>query len=249
MTDRDMAQGVTTQPRVLALDDDPDIRAVLNELLPAYELRVTTVATGAEMLKVLREEPVDLLLLDLRLPGEDGLALARTVRLNSAVPIIVLSGRTDEADRVMSLELAADDYVTKPFSPRELVARIRATLRRTQQQVAAEGDEGPRAYRFAGWELNLRLRRLTDPTGTRVELTNSEFNLLCAFLSAPQRVLTRDQLLERSRLHSLEVYDRAIDVTILRLRRKIEADHTDPRFIVTERGAGYRFAEPVSLLR
>lgn len=238
-----------TMPHVLALDDDADLRNVLVEALPQFDLRVTAVATGAEMLKVLNEEPIDVLLLDLRLPGEDGLTLARRVREVSALPIIILSGRTDEADRVMALELAADDYVTKPFSSRELVARIRALLRRSHVDASPDPDQGPRAYRFVGWELNLRLHRLTGPDKQRVPLTNSEFNLLCALLAAPQRVLSRDQLLERSRLHSLEVYDRAIDVTILRLRRKIEQDHTEPKFIVTERGAGYRFAAAVDVLR
>jgi len=236
-------------PHVLALDDDPDLRALLQEFLPRHELRLTAVATGADMLRVLEQEPVDILLLDLRLPQEDGLSLARQVRAKSSIPIIILTGKSDEADRVMGLELAADDYVTKPFSPRELVARVRALLRRAQQEAAAPDTAGPRAYRFGGWELNLRRRRLTSPEGKPVDLTNSEFNLLCAFLSAPQRVLTRDQLLERSRLHSLEVYDRAIDVTILRLRRKIEVDYADPSLIVTERGAGYIFTEPVNLLR
>lgn len=236
-------------PHVLALDDDPDVRAVLSAFLPSHELRATAVATGAEMLRLLEQEPIDVVLLDLRLPGEDGMALARAVRAASKVPIIILSGRTDEADRVMGLELAADDYVTKPFSPRELVARIRAVLRRTRQESSGAREERPRAYRFAGWELNLRLRRLTGPDAQSVELTNTEFSLLCAFLAAPQQVLTRDQLLDRSRLHGIEVLDRAIDVTILRLRRKIEQDHTDPKLILTERGAGYRFAEPVSVLR
>jgi len=236
-------------PHVLALDDDPDLRNLLREFLPKHDLRTTTVATGAEMLRVLEQEPVDILLIDLRLPQEDGLALARKVREKSGIPIIILTGKTDEADRVMGLELAADDYVTKPFSPRELVARVRALLRRTQPEAGGSSTAAPRAYRFAGWELNLRRRRLTNPSGDPVELTNSEFNLLSAFLAAPQRVLTRDQLLERSRLHSLEVYDRAIDVTILRLRRKIEPDYTDPQLIVTERGAGYVFTQPVSVLR
>lgn len=243
------ANAASLPPHVLALDDDPDLRALLLEFLPSHELRATAVSTGSEMLRVLDQEPIDVVLLDLRLPGEDGLALARRVREVSKVPIIIVSGRSDEADRVMALELAADDYVTKPFSPRELVARIRAVLRRAQQKTATSLDEGPRAYRFGGWELNLRLRRLVGPDSMPVELTNSEFNLLCAFLSAPQRVLSRDQLLERSRVHSIEVYDRAIDVTILRLRKKIERDHTDPRLIVTERGAGYRFVESVSVLR
>ena len=153
-------------------------------------------------------------------------------------------------DLVMGLELAADDYVTKPFRLRELLARIRAVLRRSQViESGTTRDDQLRAYRFAGWELNLRLHRLTSPDGRRVELTNSEFNLLRAFLSAPQRVLSRDQLLERSRVHALEVYDRAIDVTMLRLRRKIERDPANPELLRTERGAGYVFAAPVSAMR
>ena len=237
-------------PHVLALDDDPEVRAMLVEYLGSHDLRITAVATGREMLSFLENEPVDVLLLDLRLPGEDGLALARQVRNLSAVPIIILTGRTDEADRVMGLELAADDYVVKPFSPRELVARIRAVLRRagTAQPVAPR-DTSIRAYRFAGWELNVRLRRLTDPAGQQVPLTNGEFSLLSAFLSAPQRVLSRDQLLEASRLHTLEVYERSIDVTILRLRRKIERNTSQPELLRTERGAGYLFTAAVSVLR
>lgn len=202
------------------------------------------------MLKLLETEPVDIVLLDLRLPGEDGMALARLVRETSKVPIIILSGRTDEADRVMGLELAADDYITKPFSSRELVARIHAVLRRVQtNEPEAKATETFRAYRFCGWELNVKLHSLTAPDGRRVELTNSEFSLLCVFLSAPQRMLSRDQLLAQSRLHNLEVSDRAIDVTILRLRRKIEVDPTNPTLIKTERGVGYLFTEAVTILR
>jgi two-component system, OmpR family, response regulator len=237
-------------PHVLALDDDPDIRKVLVQYLSEQDLRITAVASGREMLHVIENEPVDLLMIDLRLAGEDGLTLARQVRDSSSIPILILSGKADEADRVMGLELAADDYVTKPFSMRELLARIRAVLRRSQiVESAAPRDDQLRAYRFAGWELNLRLHRLLSPDGRRVELTNSEFNLLCAFLSAPQRVLTRDQLLERSRVHALEVYDRAIDVTMLRLRRKIERDPSNPELLRTERGAGYVFMAAVSALR
>ncbi len=237
-------------PHILALDDDADIRKVLRDYLSAQDYRVSVVARGKEMLSVLGSEPVDLLLLDLRLPGENGLELARRVREISQVPILIVRGQSDEADRVMGLELAADAYVTKPFSPRELLARIRALLRRAQTSAAvASPDEQTRAYRFVGWELNLRLHRLTSADGHLIPLTNSEFSLLCAFLSAPRRVLTRDQLLERSRLHSLEVYDRSIDVTILRLRRKIEADPSNPALLTTERGAGYIFNAAVSVLR
>ena len=235
---------------ILALDDDADIRRILVEYFGEQDFRVSAVATGAEMLAILETEPVDLLLLDLRLPGENGLELGRRARELSSVPIVILTGRSDEADRVMGLELIADDYVTKPFSPRELLASIRALLRRTQLSTAEiPHHEALRAYRFAGWELNVRLHRLTTTDGQLIPLTNSEFSLLCAFLSAPQRVLTRDQLLERSRLHSLEVYDRSIDVTILRLRRKIEVDPSNPVLLTTERGAGYVFTAAVSVLR
>jgi two-component system, OmpR family, response regulator len=236
-------------PHILALDDDIDIRKVLLDYLSGQDYRVSAVARGSEMLSILESEPVDLLLLDLRLPGENGLDLARRVREVSKVPILILSGQSDEADRVMGLELAADDYVTKPFSPRELLARIRALLRRAQAGAAVINDEQVRAYRFAGWELNLRLHRLTSSDGRVIPLTNSEYNLLCAFLAGPLQVLTRDQLLERSRLHSLEVYDRSIDVTILRLRRKIESDPSNPTLLTTERGAGYIFNSAVSVLR
>jgi DNA-binding response OmpR family regulator len=235
---------------ILALDDDADVRRILLDYLSAQDYRVSVVARGEEMIAVLEHQPVDLLLLDLRLPGESGLQLAARVREISQVPIMILSAQSDEADRVMGLELAADDYVTKPFSPRELLARIRALLRRAQTNAAAiAADEQVRAYRFGGWELNTRLRRLTAGNGQLIPLTNSEFSLMCAFLSAPLRVLTRDQLLERSRLHSLEVFDRSIDVTILRLRRKIESDPSNPQLLTTQRGAGYIFNVPVSVLR
>jgi DNA-binding response OmpR family regulator len=176
--------------------------------------------------------------------------IARRLREESAIPILMLTGRAEEADRVMGLELGADDYLTKPFSTRELLARIRALLRRAQAQASvADAIAKVRAYRFGGWELNVGLRRLRGPGGNTVELTNGEFSLLVAFLSAPERTLSRDQLLELSRLHNAEVYDRSIDVQILRLRRKIEVDPARPTFIVTQRGAGYVFASKVDLIR
>ena len=166
--------------------------------------------------------------------------LAKKLRETSEIPIIIVSGRKDEADRVMGLELGADDYITKPFSSRELLARVRAVLRRyqTAKEVLPARNEKRRAYRFAEWELNLRTRRLTGAGGTRVDLTNGEFSLLEAFCAAPQRVLSREQLLDLSRLHNAEVYDRSIDVQILRLRRKIESDPSRPKLIRTERGTG-----------
>ncbi|MBL8346354.1 MAG: response regulator [Rubrivivax sp.] len=238
-------------PHVVALDDDPAVRSLLADYLGDNDLRISTLASGAELLSLLARDTVDLVLLDVRLPGEDGLAIARRLREASpTMPILMLTGRAEEADRVMALEGGADDYLTKPFSTRELLARIRALLRRAQAQATVPDTLSKvRAYRFAGFELNVGLRRLKNPAGQPTELTNGEFSLLCAFLSAPQRTLTRDQLLELSRLHNAEVYDRSIDVQILRLRRKIEADPARPAFIVTQRGAGYLFDAPVEVVR
>ena len=235
---------------ILAIDDDPAVRRLVADYLSSNDLRVTAVATGAEMMQALAEHAIDLVVLDLRLAGEDGMQLARKLREEGATPIIIVSGRQDEADRVMGLELGADDYIMKPFSPRELLARIRAVLRRYQTARAVLPPRGDkrRAYRFAGWELNLSSRRLTSPDGRRVEMTNGLFNLLQAFCAAPQRVLSREQLLDLSRLNGAEVYDRSIDGQILRLRRKIEPNPVQPQFIITERGAGYVFSVPVEIL-
>jgi two-component system OmpR family response regulator len=236
-------------PHILAVDDDATTRQLIYDYLTENELRVSTAASGKEMAAILEEQPVDLIVLDLRMPGEDGMQIARKLREESSIPIIILTGRLEEADRVMGLELGADDYLTKPFSPRELLARIRTILRRAKAAQSAPGKEDKlRAYRFGGWELNLRTRRLTSPEGKRVELTKGEFSLLTALLGAPQRVLSRDQLLEMSRLYDDEVYDRSIDVQILRLRRKIEANPSEPQFIKTERGAGYIFSARVEVL-
>ena len=237
-------------PHVLVVDDDPSIRALLADYLGDNEMRVTAVASGRELTQTMEHHLVDLVVLDVRLQGEDGMQIARRLREASAIPILMLTGRAEEADRVMGLELGADDYLTKPFSPRELLARLRALLRRAQAQAGANGAVVPlRAYRFEGWELNVGLRRLKDPEGRAIELTNGEFSLLVAFLGAPQRTLTRDQLLDLSRLHNAEVYDRSIDVQILRLRRKIEVNPAQPRFIVTQRGSGYVFAALVEAVR
>jgi two-component system, OmpR family, response regulator len=171
--------------------------------------------------------------------------LLRQLRAESQIPVIILTGRAEEADRVMGLELGADDYLTKPFSPRELLARIRTVLRRTHAGQESAGAPVCRAYRIPGWELNLRTRRLTAHGGGEVALSNGEFNLLAALLATANRVVTRDQLIELSRRYDNEVYDRAVDVQILRLRRKIETSPAEPQIIVTERGVGYRIAVPV----
>lgn len=249
--DLTMAEPKPLHPHVVAVDDDADIRDLLVKYLGEHDLRVSAVASGTELLALLGRETVDLVVLDVRLQGEDGMQIARHLReVHATLPILLLTGRAEEADRVMGLELGADDYLTKPFSTRELLARLRALLRRAQAQLSVvDSLSRARAYRFAGWELNVGLRRLKNPSGEAVELTNGEFSLLAAFLHAPQRVLTRNQLLDLSRLHNAEVYDRSIDVQILRLRRKIEPDPARPVFIVTQRGAGYLFDAAVEVVR
>jgi DNA-binding response OmpR family regulator len=236
---------------VLVVDDDPSMREMVSDYLADYEIRVTALESARRIAEVVARETIDLVLLDLRLPGEDGLEIARKLREDSAgLPIIIVTGRKEEADRVMGLELGADDYLTKPFSPRELLARIRALLRRSRaQQTVADGLQKVRAYRFAGYELNVRIRRLTAPGGKNVPLTNSEFNLLAAFLAAPQCVLSRDQLLGRSRLHNDEVYDRSIDTQVGRLRKKLAPQDAKADLIRTERGAGYVFSAAVEIVR
>ncbi|HXZ91525.1 MAG TPA: response regulator [Burkholderiales bacterium] len=232
-------------PHIVAVDDDATVRALIADYLGQNGFRVSSVADGRAMQSVLEMEVVDLIVLDLKLQLEDGMTLARRLRDESAIPIIMLTGRRDEADRVMGLELGADDYLTKPFSPRELLARIRTVLRRRHAEVRQGRPEGVRAYRFDRWELNLNTRRLRARGGEPVLLSNGEFNLLVALLGAPQRILSRDQLLDLSRLHNDEVFNRSVDVQIMRLRRKIEADPAQPRFIKTERGVGYVFSVPV----
>jgi two-component system, OmpR family, response regulator len=239
----------STAPHILVIDDDPGIRDLVTEYLGMNDVRVSAGGSGRELFEIIDREAIDLVLLDLKLPDDDGMRLARTLRERANVPIVLLTGRNEEADRVMGLELGADDYVTKPFSPRELLARVRAVLRRYQLQATLpERDHTRRAFRFSGWELNLRTRRLVSPAGVSVELSNGEFSLLNALCRAPQRVLTRDQLLSMSRLHEAEVYDRTVDVQIRRLRLKIEADAANPKLIVTERGAGYRLETAVETL-
>jgi DNA-binding response OmpR family regulator len=224
---------------VLIVDDDPHIGKVVAEYLAEFDFRVSHAIDGRGMEQVLEGERVDLIVLDVRLPGDDGLTLMRRLRSRSAVPIILLTSRSDEVDRILGLELGADDYITKPFIPRELLARIRAVLRRAQTKTSESISEVLPALRFAGWQLDVQSGRLSSPAGERVQLTQAETRLLHAFLKAPRRTLTRDQLLDLSRGHNDDVFDRSIDVQILRLRRKLEADPSRPQLIKTDRGAGY----------
>jgi two-component system, OmpR family, response regulator len=235
---------MSSAPHILIVDDDSDVRQMIADYLAEFDLRVTAVTDSRAMREALRAGIVDLIVLDLRLNHEDGMMVARDLRAHSSIPIVMLTSRKDEADRIMGLELGADDYMTKPFNPRELLARIRTILRRASAHVVKSDAPGLRAYRFAEWELDLRTRRLIA-ADRLVELTHAEYALLIAFLGAPQRILSREQLLELIREGDAEVFDRSIDVQILRLRRKIESDPSRPQLIKTERGLGYSFSAKV----
>ncbi|WP_097070925.1 response regulator [Rhodobacter maris] len=224
--------------RILIVDDDPDLRDLVRFELEGHGFEVVEAASAAEVAPALVPVPPDLILLDLRLPDQDGLAVAGRLRATSRIPIIMLTGLGGDVDRIVGLEMGADDYVVKPFNPRELVARIKAVLRRTGAAAAPELADHDRRG-FAGWVIDLSARSLETPAGQPVALTNAEFLLLEAFIRAPRCVLSRDQLLERTRSDGGEVFDRTIDVLILRLRRKIEPNPRAPQLIRTERGAGY----------
>ncbi|MFZ1324816.1 MAG: response regulator [Candidatus Contendobacter sp.] len=240
---------MTVVRHILAVDDDPAIRTLIADYLAEHDFRVSQAADSGEMHRILAASRVDLIILDLKLAGEDGLQLARDLRTRSEVPIIILTGqRREEIDRILGLEMGADDYLTKPFSLRELLARIKAILRRIKgTDAAATPGKKPTAYHFADWELQLRTRRLTSPTGEVVPLTNGEFNLLLLFLRSPGQILSRDQLLNGMHLHDHDAYDRSIDVQILRLRRKLEPNPSEPQLIKTERGVGYVFMAAVEI--
>nr|WP_175773455.1 winged helix-turn-helix domain-containing protein [Paraburkholderia phenazinium] len=237
--------------RILVLDDEGEVRAVLKALLEEAGFGVTATATSRDMFAELSASPHSLVILDLKLEGEDGLTVARDLRRRSGIPLIMMSGRGDETDRVLGLELAADDFLNKPFSGRELLARIRAQLRRATElsYPRSPGDEcASERYRFDDWVLDMSKRTLQRADGFECCLTQGEFALLSAMVLQPQRVWSRDQLLEHTRGLDSDVYDRTIDVLILRLRRKIEPNPRQPAYIRTQRGIGYVFAGSVTRL-
>lgn len=230
---------------VLVIDDDLSIRSLLSDYLSQHALRVTSLSGSQDLQRVLSTDEVDLLIVDLNLGREDGLDIVRKLSSTSDCPIIIISGdRLDEADKVVGLELGAVDYITKPFGTRELLARVRRSLR---EKPAISVKKDKTIFGFDGWELNIRLRKLTHD-GEEVKLTAGEFNLLTAFLRSPRQILSREQLLSASRVHNEEVFDRSIDVLILRLRRKLELDPSKPSLIKTERGAGYLFDADVKMI-
>ena len=236
-------------PHILVVDDDKRIRTMLQNYLVEAGLRVSLAENGAGLRAAFAQGGIDLILLDLVMPGDDGLSLAREVRQRSAVPIIILTGMGDPIDRVAGLEAGADDYIAKPFHLREVLARVRSVLRRAPcapaEPVEAKSERG-HVLAFAGWRLDLMKRELRRASGEPVELTGGEFELLRAFVSSPNRVLDRDQLMDRVKGRDWAAFDRAIDTQVVRLRRKIERDPAHPELIKTVRGAGYIFATEVT---
>ena len=230
---------------IVVVDDDSKLRSLLIDYLSQHAFRVTGVKDSHQLSQVLQSEEIDLVIVDLNLGHEDGLEIVRTLSGKSDVPIIIISGdRLEETDKVVGLELGASDYVTKPFGLREFLARVRVALR-VRPTVADKKDV--KIYTFDKWVLNVKLRHLTSSGDIQTKLTAGEFNLLAAFLDAPRQILSREQLLAASRVHDNGIFDRSIDVLILRLRRKLEDDPSNPKLIQTERGAGYVFDADVSV--
>jgi len=234
---------VSAPTHIAVVDDETEITVLLGRYLESQGFRVSQLHDGAALLRLMTADPPQLVLLDLGLPGEDGFAIARQLRERSHCGLVIVTGRGDAVDKVVGLEVGADDYVTKPFDLRELLARIKAVLRRT----AAASPGAPRSvHRFAGWQLDTAARRLVDAGGHEVALTTGEFGLLAALLENAGRVLSRDFLLEHTRGREAGPFDRTIDVQIGRLRKKLEADVDDPQIIKSVRGAGYILVAPVT---
>ncbi len=238
-----MNQGNT---HILVVDDHSEIRDLLKRFLEQHGLRVSCARDGKEMKRLLEEREFDLLVLDLMMPGEDGLTLCRELRVKSNLPIIMLTAMGEETDRIIGLEMGADDYLAKPFNPRELLARIKAVMLRTQADNQPAAETLTRDLRFDRWLLDVNRRELVDEDGVGLSLSTAEFDLLKVFLERPQRVLSRDQLLDLARGREAVAFDRAIDTLVSRLRRKLERDPKNPELIKTIWGGGYMFSADVT---
>ena len=236
---------VRATPNILVVEDDRETRTLIAKYLRTNACNVATAADGREMTRAMTDHRVDLLILDVMLPGEDGLSLCRKVRAESQVPIIMLTARGEDVDRIVGLEMGADDYMPKPFNPRELLARINAVLRRQQAARNASTIEGASALSFQGWHIDLRLRELRNPEGARVAMTSAEFDLLRTFCERPGRVLSRDSLLDLTQGRNAGSFERSIDVLVSRIRRKIEPDPQEATLIKTVRSGGYVFTPRV----
>jgi two-component system, OmpR family, response regulator len=233
------------QDHILVVDDDAEIRGLLRDYLQKEGYRVSAAANGREMRAALSPARPDLVILDLMLPGEDGLSLCRDLRAGSNLPVIMLTARGDEADRIVGLEMGADDYLPKPFSPRELLARIKSVLRRARSLPENLEPDEIVAFQFAGWSLDLQTRDLASPEGVVVALSGTEFRLLRVFLEHPNRVLTRDQLVDFMLSRDASPFDRAVDVQVSRLRHRLGEDAKEPAIIKTVRSQGYVLAADV----
>lgn len=231
---------------LLLVDDEATLREPLAQYLTGQGFRVREAERAALARSRIAEERPDLVLLDIMMPGEDGLSLCRHLMETQQIPVILLTARGEATDRIVGLEMGADDYIVKPFEPRELVARIRSVLRRAQRSEPDAAVESGHVYAFEGWTLDPLKRKLRDPEGVTVPISTAEFRLLCAFLDHPRVVLDRDRLLDMVQGRTAHMFDRAVDNQISRLRRKIEADTRNPHFIQTVRGGGYSFAAHVS---
>jgi two-component system, OmpR family, response regulator len=232
-------------PHILIVEDDSEISTLLTRYLRGNDCRVSAAGDGREMDRVLATSRIDLIVLDLMLPGEDGLALCRRLRARSQVPIIMLTARSADLDRIIGIEMGADDYLGKPFNPRELLARIRAVLRRTAATAVAPASQAARRLTFRGWRIDCVLRELRDPAGARVAITGAEYDLLQALCDRPGRVLSRDQLLDITQGRAAGAFERSVDILVSRLRRKIEPDPSHPEIIKTIRSGGYMFTPEV----
>lgn len=242
---------IGSKSHILVVDDDPEIGELLGDYLTKHGYRVSLARDGHQLKKQMAKANLDLIVLDVMLPGEDGITLCRQLRQTSDIPIIMLSAADEEVDRVLGLEVGADDYLAKPFSPRELLARIKALTRRTtgelgQQRKATQLTKLPNIV-FEKWTLDQNRRRLLDPEGVTVPLSAGEYELLLAFLENPRRILTRDQLLDLTHGREAGPFDRTIDVQVARLRKKIEKDAKNPAIIITVRGGGYQFNADVGV--
>lgn len=237
---------MSTTEHILVVDDDPEIRGLLKAYLEKNGFRVSAVADGKAMWQTLDRGRIDLVILDIMLPGDDGLVLCRDLRARSELPIIMLTARDEDMDRIVGLEMGADDYLPKPFNPRELLARIKVVLRRTRSIADSQASRDASRIRFAGWTLDLTARHLVGSDGVVVPLSGGEYRLLRTLLEHPNRVLNRDQILDISRGKEWEPFDRSIDVQISRLRRRLRDDSKDPSIIKTVRGEGYVLSAKVA---
>lgn len=229
---------------VLLVDDEQSLREPLAEYLTGQGFRISEAESAAGARSILLNQTPDIALVDIMMPGEDGLSLTRYLSESKGLPVILLTAKGEATDRIIGLEIGADDYVPKPFEPRELVARIRSVLRRSSRPAPMAEEEA--LYEFEGWHLDPLKRKLTDPDGTLVSISTAEFRLLRAFLDHPRSVLNRDRLLDMVQGREAHLFDRAVDNQVSRLRRKIETDNRNPQLILTVRGGGYRFAANVT---